>query len=92
MRVCNTNHLEALGLMICRQEHVCPQRCGSSGICEIATTPQKIESVFVGKRNTQYTKVPINNHLLKIAKLTVSCSMRKKRGGCLALCQSIQCS
>ncbi|CCA69193.1 hypothetical protein PIIN_03093 [Serendipita indica DSM 11827] len=49
--------LEKDAVHLCGQEHVCPHDCEDDGICEIATKPQKVESVFVGKKDTfQYTK------------------------------------
>jgi hypothetical protein len=43
-----------------RQEHRCPNPCASPGICDIATAPQSVESIFKGKFDTfQYTKARI---------------------------------
>ncbi|KAG8854044.1 hypothetical protein FRB91_004122 [Serendipita sp. 411] len=59
-RCAHHDHFHALEegvLHLCGQDHVCPHDCEDEGVCEIATKPQKIESVFVGKKDTfQYTK------------------------------------
>lgn len=50
------DHFHALddaAIHLCGQSHVCNKRCQRPGICEIATTPQSIESTFTGK-HTQY--------------------------------------
>ncbi|PVF92927.1 hypothetical protein CPB86DRAFT_144289 [Serendipita vermifera] len=49
--------LEENAMHLCGQRHNCQHLCQRPGICEILTTPQSIESTFVGKHATyQYTK------------------------------------
>ncbi|PVF98362.1 hypothetical protein CPB86DRAFT_825740 [Serendipita vermifera] len=64
-QLCNSfcqveDHFHALdsnAVHLCGQRHNCQQLCQRPGICEILTTPQSIESTFVGKHATyQYTK------------------------------------
>ena len=55
-----TKHLKisAPNFHASRQQHACPYSCQLMGICQVDTTPQSIESTFVGRHERfQYTKV-----------------------------------
>ena len=64
-------------LILCRQKHDCKHLCELGGVCEINTTPQSIESTFVGRHATfTYTKVRVT-------------SSSKLLGACLCGCRCL---
>ncbi|KAG8836422.1 hypothetical protein FRC18_011419 [Serendipita sp. 400] len=54
------DHFHALdeqAVHLCGHQHACQRECQHPGICEIATTPQSVESTFSGKHSVyQFTK------------------------------------
>ncbi|KAJ7739823.1 hypothetical protein B0H16DRAFT_1567947 [Mycena metata] len=74
-RLCsNTVHLHGLdpdARHLCEQAHDCKASCQARGICQIDTTPQAIETRFIGRHeNYAYTKVsPVSKHLLCAIKI-----------------------
>ncbi|KAJ7587977.1 hypothetical protein C8J56DRAFT_860684 [Mycena floridula] len=60
-RLCsNQDHLHGLkddAIHLCGEQHSCTEDCSAIGVCEIDTTPQKVEALFKGRHESfQYTK------------------------------------